>query len=91
MALMTTASSSEVTVTLHSLAPGRHEVTVVEADPLTHREEGEMSGMKGMNMGDGGMEGMEMEKMDMKGMGTTTPSRKGYLAHLTLVVGEKKP
>ena len=92
MVLMTTASASTVTVTLPALAPGRHEVTVVEADPLTHREKGEMSGMKGMEMDNGGMKGMDMGNMDMSGMRESAPpSRKGYLAHLTLDVREKTP
>ena len=92
MVLMTTASASTVTVTLPSLAPGRHEVTVVEADPLTHREKGAMPGMEGMDRDHGGMEGMDMGNMDMNGMRESAhPSRKGYLAHLTLDVREKKP
>ncbi len=87
MALMTTASASTVTVTLSALAPGRHEVTVVEADPLTHREKGDMSDMGGMDMGNGGMKGMDMGGMRE----SASPSRKGSLAHLILDVREKKP
>jgi hypothetical protein len=92
MALMTTASTSPVTVTLAALAAGRHEVRVVEADALTHREKGAMPGMEGMDRDHGGMEGMDMGSMDMNGMKESAPpSRKGYLAHLTLDVREKTP
>ncbi len=88
MVLMRTATAPLLSVTLPALAPGRHEVTVVEADPLTHREEGQMSGMK---MEDGGMGGMDMGGMDKMGATPPTPTRKGFLAHLTLVVTGKKP
>ena len=90
MVLMTTATRPVTSLSLPPLSPGRHEVTVVEADPLTHREHGKMSGMK---MEDGAMD--NMEGMDMGEMKPTarkeTGAQKGYLAHLILVVKGKKP
>lgn len=90
MVLMTTATKPVTSISLPPLSPGRHEVTVVEADPLTHREKGEMSGMK---MEDGGMD--NMEGMGMGEMKTTTKkdagAQKGYLAHLILIVSGRKP
>ena len=90
MVLMTTATRPVTSLSLPPLSPGRHDVTVVEADPLTHRENGEMSGMR---MKDGAMD--TMEGMDMGEMKPTarkeTGAQKGYLAHLILVVKGKKP
>ena len=90
MVLMTTATKPVTSLSLPPLSPGRHDVTVVEADPLTHREHGEMSGMK---MEDGAMD--NMEGMDMGEMKPTARkeagAQKGYLAHLILVVTGKKP
>jgi len=87
MVLMTTATAPSLSVSLPSLAPGRHEVSVVKADPLTHREDGQMSGM---TMGDKEMGGME--GMDMGGMGSMSSGEapRGALGHLTLVVTKKK-
>ncbi|MDA8028715.1 MAG: hypothetical protein M0Z25_07045 [Nitrospiraceae bacterium] len=90
MVLMTTATRPVTSLSLPPLSPGRHDVTVVEADPLTHRENGEMSGMK--------MEGGAMDNMEGMDMGEMKPTakkeagaQKGYLAHLILVVTGKKP
>ena len=58
MILMRSFTSSPATLMLPRLSPGRHEITVREADALTHKE---MSG------GDS-MEGMDMGGMDMSGM-----------------------
>ena len=58
MILMRSFTASPVTLMLPPLSPGRHEITVREADALTHKE-----------MSDGGsMEGMDMGGMDMSGM-----------------------
>ena len=90
MILMRSFTSSPATIALPRLSPGHHEVTVVEADSLTHKEKGGENSMAGMEMG--GME--HMEGMDMgkdggdarKGEGRSSP--RGSLGRLVLDVAK---
>ena len=56
MILMRSFTASPATLMLPPLSPGRHEITVREADALTHKE---------MSDGGGSMEGMDMGGMNM--------------------------
>ena len=65
MILMRSFTSSPATLMLPRLSPGRHEVTVREADALTHKEMSGGDSMEGMDMGGMDMSGMNMgEKKD---------------------------
>jgi len=90
MILMMTLTSSSTTLSLPRLAPGRHEVTVFEADPMTHKEHKDISRMSGMSM-----EGMDMGNMDeggdtpkggREGKPQTNLGGDGYIGHLILDV-----
>ena len=67
MILMRSFTASPATLTLPRLSPGRHEITVREADALTHKEMSDGDSMEGMDMGGMDMSGMSMG--DDKGKG----------------------
>lgn len=66
MLLMRSFTTSPATLTLPPLSPGRHEITVREADALTHKEMSDGESMGGMKRKE--MEGMDMGGMDMGDM-----------------------
>ena len=90
MILMMTLTPSSTTLSLPHLAPGRHEVTVFEADPMTHKEHtgtARMSGMsmEGMDMGDMD-EGGDTSKEGREGTPQNTHGGDGTIGHLILDV-----
>lgn len=68
MLLMRSFTTSPTTLTLPPLSPGRHEITVREADALTHKEMSDGDSMEGMKRHEKDMDGMDMGGMDMGDM-----------------------
>ena len=94
MILMKSFTASPATIALPRLSPGRHEVTVVEADALTHKEIGGEGSMAGMDMGKMEMGGMDMGEdggssvKTSKGADGRKAAKTGYLGRLVLDVAK---
>ncbi|MGC8529507.1 MAG: hypothetical protein ACP5OP_04825 [Leptospirillia bacterium] len=88
MILMRSFTSSPATLRLPPLSPGRHEITVREADALTHREMSDKDSMEGMDMDGMDMSGMKRDE-DAKDQANAKDSTAPHpLARLVIVEGK---